>query len=482
MNKALWRALHGLSHNVSVAAVVLLIVNDHLLRVWFPSWLTGKLGDVAWLIFSPFICASVFAWVVRGRRQERVVGLLSFGFIGAWFVLAKTVPLVNQWTNDTLNWLLGYHGGVRIDPTDLLALSGLWAGWWVWTRADNQRHTLRPNVWAVMALGVMATVATSQGIIQTGLGRLCKEDSEVYAFEFPIDEAHGYRSADGGLTWTPFRGARDVLVRCDWGEKDRRPTPFQSDWKISDRRRTYRSAQGVIESSTDDGQTWTEEIDPSRFDTDARGALHVGRNQKPRTPGPLDAIVSEQGNLIVAMGSDGALVRSPDGKWQWVAVGNYHLEQFSVSEHLSLLDGWSALLTMTYIGLTALMIGAPFTTSALRRAFMAFVCIVLALAWLSPLFLSAVNILLWLLPLIEAAFMAKAGMEIYRVEPRALFAWLALSFAAGALFLLPYVLWAFETIPRFFLAHIYALAIGAGAIVSCRLYIRRLFPHVFSNG
>jgi hypothetical protein len=63
-NKAFWKAIHSLAHPVTLLAVFLLIFNDHYLRHAYPSWLTGKLGDFTWLIFSPFIVAILLAWII----------------------------------------------------------------------------------------------------------------------------------------------------------------------------------------------------------------------------------------------------------------------------------------------------------------------------------------------------------------------------------------------------------------------------------
>ena len=43
-NKAFWRAIHSLAHPVTIAAVIGLLLNDHLLRHNWPSWWTGKLS------------------------------------------------------------------------------------------------------------------------------------------------------------------------------------------------------------------------------------------------------------------------------------------------------------------------------------------------------------------------------------------------------------------------------------------------------
>jgi hypothetical protein len=89
-NKAFWRALHRLTHDTCLGALLILLLNDHLLRIAFPSWITGKLGDFAWLVFAPFICASVLALFIRSRSQERVVGARAFIFI----VGIKAMPLL----------------------------------------------------------------------------------------------------------------------------------------------------------------------------------------------------------------------------------------------------------------------------------------------------------------------------------------------------------------------------------------------------
>jgi hypothetical protein len=92
-NLSFWRALHSLTHPVSIAAVALLLLNDHWLRHQHPSWLTGA-GRFRLAGLAPFISALFFALIVprRVRDHERIVGVVSFAAIGLWFVLAKTVP------------------------------------------------------------------------------------------------------------------------------------------------------------------------------------------------------------------------------------------------------------------------------------------------------------------------------------------------------------------------------------------------------
>ena len=178
-NRAFWIALQSLAHPVSLAAVVLLLINDHWLRWSTPSWLTGKLGDFTWLVFAPFIAALVLAWLVPRRlpHHERVVCFLSIGVIGLWFALAKTVSPVHQLTLDVWESIIGWQGSLRIDATDLLTLPALLLSWWIWNTVDRQAVSLRPIAYVGFALGIVTTLASDQPLYywsDSGITRICQ--------------------------------------------------------------------------------------------------------------------------------------------------------------------------------------------------------------------------------------------------------------------------------------------------------------------
>jgi hypothetical protein len=54
-------------HPVALGGLVVLLLNDHVLKGLAPGWLTGKLSDVAGLLFFPFL---VLALVDVVRRRE----------------------------------------------------------------------------------------------------------------------------------------------------------------------------------------------------------------------------------------------------------------------------------------------------------------------------------------------------------------------------------------------------------------------------
>ncbi len=67
------RSPRRLAHPATAAALGLLLVNDHLLRRLWPSWFTGKLGDVAWLYCAVALAgvASVVADRLPLSRRTR---------------------------------------------------------------------------------------------------------------------------------------------------------------------------------------------------------------------------------------------------------------------------------------------------------------------------------------------------------------------------------------------------------------------------
>jgi hypothetical protein len=461
-------------------------LNDHLLRLAFPSWITGKLGDFAWLVFAPFICASVLALFIRSRSQERVVGATAFIFIGVWFVLAKTTPVFHAWTLETLNFILGYRGTVRIDATDLLALPALLIGWQVWRHSDNRRETVKPHAWSLIALGIVATVATSAASEFNGIAVLCSENSKLYSFEYsyqglPVQTVRSFVSDDGGLKWQDTN-SRDALSSCGGRispeEKQFGPSEFQSNGKkISDGHRLYQvTPEGRIESSLDNARTWVIEMDLSELHSEGHDALYRRAEHIGYTPGPLDGLISAQGHLVLAMGTEGLLVRKPDGSWNWAAAGRYHHEEFGITDHLAVLARYY-IFAVPFIWLAALTIGYPFTapTRLLRNMLIG----AWAVTALSAIFIGLGLIGIPLVLILESLLTKSASRKIKSLPPAALMNLSATTLIAGILYLSPLLLWTYGTIPNADLAGLYGLAIGSGVVASSRVYVSRRFPQVF---
>jgi hypothetical protein len=124
-------------HPVALVAVGVLIVNDWWLKPRFASWWTGKLSDVAGLVFAPlYLAAAIGAvrWLVR-RDGALTRGRLAACVIatGAVFATVKLVPAAAHALAAALS-LLGRHAAIVADPTDLAALPALGLAWWIGRR------------------------------------------------------------------------------------------------------------------------------------------------------------------------------------------------------------------------------------------------------------------------------------------------------------------------------------------------------------
>lgn len=119
-NKPPIPGLRMLGHPLFIAAVALLLVNDHYLKTHFPSFLTGKLSDVAGLFV-----AAVWAAVLLGSRlpsARALQGLLA-GIAGMFSLLQVEAVLAGIAAACRLLQLP--RPNLVADPTDLAALAVL---------------------------------------------------------------------------------------------------------------------------------------------------------------------------------------------------------------------------------------------------------------------------------------------------------------------------------------------------------------------
>ena len=111
-----------LYHPLPLSAVLVLAVNDHLLKGagLLPGWLTGKLSDVAGLFFFPLLLCALARGATRlaARREINDRSALAMAAVlstGAVFTAIKLFPPVNA-------WVAGVWGVMVMDATDLFTL------------------------------------------------------------------------------------------------------------------------------------------------------------------------------------------------------------------------------------------------------------------------------------------------------------------------------------------------------------------------
>ena len=128
----------------ALAAIVLLVVNDWLLKGWAPGVFTGKLSDVAGLYFFPLLLVALVELIYFALRRgdwaaSKGTGLACVIATGVVFTAIKTWSPAGDAYGVLLGWLQwpvraisdlvtrGTVGGPRLitlaeDRTDLLAL------------------------------------------------------------------------------------------------------------------------------------------------------------------------------------------------------------------------------------------------------------------------------------------------------------------------------------------------------------------------
>ncbi|MDP2306586.1 MAG: hypothetical protein Q8P18_11240 [Pseudomonadota bacterium] len=192
------------AHPLALAAAALIVVNDFVLRVHAPGWVTGKLSDAGWLVVAPVFVAAVASWVGVPGRFARVVGLVV---AGGTFTTLQLWPPLGAW----------FRADHVADAGDLLVLPALLGAVLAWRGTAT-----RP--WAASAaLPVLAgaLLATSYGGGWAGSSP-CGDDEEwdpaepllveFNHFDVPLDTDHfvrGFRLTDEDGAEVPFVLARD---------------------------------------------------------------------------------------------------------------------------------------------------------------------------------------------------------------------------------------------------------------------------------
>jgi hypothetical protein len=183
----------------------LLFVNDHILKVVCPSWITGKVSDFTGLFFFPFIVAAGLSFLLSKFTIPTIrVGQIAFGFVGIWFLLLKSIPLVNYLTAGLASLLIGFPAKFVMDPTDLVALFAMFPAWIIWRQSSPMKPT--SAAYAALIFGSLAAIATSpvKWIVESVTNLEYDQNGIVYAADITKRANHILpvaESIDGGVTW-----------------------------------------------------------------------------------------------------------------------------------------------------------------------------------------------------------------------------------------------------------------------------------------
>lgn len=479
-NFALRRSIISLAHPLTILSVVILLVNDHLLRVFWPSWITGKLGDFAWLVFAPLILAIPLSFIVPKtiRKHDRAVGISSIAIVAVVFGLAKTLPNFHAMTTQLIEAILGWPSTLKRDPTDLVALPALLITWNIWRRDYEQAEPIvNYRGWAVLALAMLATVANTPAEPEKGITCLYIEGSTI---EAPSRKGT-FASQDGGLSWSRISYQDRQWDWCpEWDEWD---CCFMDTLVLEDQDEIqYRFTPGrSIERSEDGGNTWIVEFELSH-QTEAQRATYISKYTGSPWPyeGPIEAIEDmNSGSIVVSMGLEGVLVREAGGEWRWVTVGPYErIEPQSSQVYTSVLTDEfiiSAILVVLLLGTTIRFIEQKTQKRFLFPVvvWLLWVCLIYAVKEETDsvpfIDLGLLLIDLGLLPLTcilsLILIIRRSTVDFFKRSIKAFMATVLSSLVGGILFLVPYILWVKNSIQEQSVASSFAMIMGIGMLL-----------------
>lgn len=316
-------ALRALASPLSVGALVLLVVNDHVLKEAWPGWVTGKLSDVAGLVVAPLLVAVPLA--LLGVRRPAGRAALAVAVV---FTVVKVVPVAAA----TLSSLLSAVAGpsyVRSDVTDLLAVPAVLVAVRVHrtaTRGTGSAATRTAVGAALLPFVVLGTAATGS----CG-GYLVGQDVVVAAGRWGgAGAGPPSRLVVGGslVLWADAAGRlrsgrlQDAQTRALREQQFGRPRASGRVCDPAAEEHCWAAVRTgdrfVVRETTDEGRTWRTVARLTHDEIRAilsRSGTGCGKPQEVGISG-LGLLATPRGPLVVAAYKGGSLlVRTPDGRW-----------------------------------------------------------------------------------------------------------------------------------------------------------------------
>ena len=250
-----------LLHPVVLAAVVILAVNDHLLKSAYPGWLTGKVSDIAGLIFFPLLLQALWQLATREPRpsEMRPTLIICVAVTAVGFTATKLVPAVTDTVAHTMGiaqWLLAVPISAVLaadmpalrpvlitrDATDLIALPALLLPLGIApavsrrpeaSGSSRNRHLRRLGALVLAALATLGTSQSSPGTVgsddvvfqlpEEGPARWrVRLEVKASTFSIPTTEREiSFLVEEEGAINTPPTGIELTVVELNTGRREK---------------------------------------------------------------------------------------------------------------------------------------------------------------------------------------------------------------------------------------------------------------------
>lgn len=318
------KAFACLAHPVNLIAIGLILFNTLFLQVHSPSWLSGKLSDLGWMIVLPLVVINLLS-LIPLFRKTRLTPLVAVFLVGLLFALLKVSPHVNLLARQSFAAAFGWPLKLALDPSDLLVLPALL----IPILLSRRGYTPYKPAWRYAALGmlVVALLADAPLPRERVFACLAVEGDAVILFSaenttpgstkgrdvyISYDEAktwqdYGKFDVDSNDAETPTNGImlKDLVYQCNDSASTfdiTHPTQPEVSFMFVQGKGVYLSKDSAVSYTLDHA-------------TDQGTAFY-------------DAVFTPTtGDLVIAVGEDGLLIRSPEGVYRVVRVDEILYEE-----------------------------------------------------------------------------------------------------------------------------------------------------------
>jgi hypothetical protein len=369
------RATGALLHPVTLTAIAVLLLNDHVFKhAWPDMWWTGKLSDFSWMVFAPPALALVLAIVVP-RTPSWGNRVFTVTYVG--LALLYLVYNLNEALHDAIMaafaLLTQAENTSPFDPTDVIVIPpALMLATWVWRRSHRPPRLRPVPAMIVLVVAGVASVATSSDAASYGIVDLTQQEDVLFAstcFKYWSGDSDGtvrdvYMSSNGGLTWGRARLEDDFSgARCSTQQTFDRINTSRGLMELRPGEGVFLVIDGIASLEVDMSFINDPVIQALTYDQLSDRGVFIDKV----SVGLFDAeIAPTSENLVIATGHTGVLVGLPDGSWEWVRVGPYALTSQSPAARQDQVQKFRSLLLIAVAG----FIGgaAPLLLNAIYRS------------------------------------------------------------------------------------------------------------------
>ena len=330
------RAQAALTHPATFVALATLLLNDLALKwIWQGAWLTGKLSDLAWLVFAAPLLAFALSFAARGSiAAQRWTWRVAYIGLPLLYLAYNSIAPLHDAVMSAFSLARGTAGASPFDPTDSVVIPfGVGIALWVWRRsAAAPKPNLRLRFGVLMAVcASLATIATSAPSPVYGIRSICVSDNargwEALSYAVPELDPNVFVASEEDP---------DVLVR---------PEGLQGVGCGAQQFETPRGTfkiQGVNIVRTLDGQdevVFTSTVFNERADyiVIETATTHIAHREVQVKPYSI-YYSHKSDEVVVAMGLQGVAVGAANGEWTREGVGIFQPIDFSILARLKRLN------------------------------------------------------------------------------------------------------------------------------------------------